>query len=238
MNKLHILVRHNVNSPNRKKEIRPEWFSFQKCFDSLSQIHFKDDTTMSIFVDGNYNSENFHVNFTNELPHQIFNVQCGTDASSFLILLDYAKKQYDYNKWDENDIVYFVEDDYLHLPKWDIILREGIGLLKNVYVSLYDHPDKYFLPMYSELTSKIYLGRYTHWRTTPSCCNTYAMKLSTLIKDFETHELYSLPSKTFDGYDHHKFLTLGVNGRVLLSPIRGFSTHCENNLISPFFNSN
>ena len=42
---------------------------------------------------------------------------------------------------DDNDIVYFVEDDYLHLEGSEQLIEEGIE--RADYVSLYDHPDKY-----------------------------------------------------------------------------------------------
>ncbi|CAE7860296.1 flbA [Symbiodinium microadriaticum] len=42
---------------------------------------------------------------------------------------------------EEEDIAYFVEDDYLHLPNAPQILREGIHVAD--YITLYDHPDKY-----------------------------------------------------------------------------------------------
>ncbi len=232
MSKIHVLLRHNVNSINRKQNVRPEWFSYQSCFDSLLLTHSK-DVTFDILLDGG-NVNSHHVNFRN--INNVYEVQCGTDASSFLELLYFVKKNYLDGKWGLNDVVYFVEDDYLHLNKWDVILSEGIQLNKNGYVSLYDHPDKYFLPMYSELKSKLYIGNYSHWRETPSCCNTYACRIETLIRDFDIHEHYSLPEHTFDGYDHHKFLSLNKKGSFLISPIRAFSTHCENNFLSPFVN--
>ena len=55
----------------------------------------------------------------------------------FNMALDLALKQ------TECEGVYFVEDDYLHHPRSYEILIEGLELGAD-YITLYDHPDKYF----------------------------------------------------------------------------------------------
>ena len=57
-------------------------------------------------------------------------------ARSFNLALDHALKL------DSSSVIYFVEDDYIHLPESDRILIEGLRLGAD-YVTLYDHPDKY-----------------------------------------------------------------------------------------------
>ena len=52
-------------------------------------------------------------------------------------------------------IIYFVEDDHLHLPGQKEWLRQGLNHFD--FVSLYDHPDKYLAPMYANLERKIIL---------------------------------------------------------------------------------
>jgi hypothetical protein len=100
-----------------------------------------------------------------------------------LNVLNYVKEQ----NYDDNDIIYFLEDDYIHRQGWVDILKEGFKYIAADYYTLYDHPDKYWLPMYEDLTSRILPTPTTHWRTTPSTTNTYACTYKTLMKHFDSH---------------------------------------------------
>jgi len=44
-------------------------------------------------------------------------------------------------EFEDSEIIYFCEDDYLHLPISPQLIKEGMK--RSDYVSLYDHPDKY-----------------------------------------------------------------------------------------------
>ena len=57
-------------------------------------------------------------------------------------MLDYVTNK----KFHPDTILYFVEDDYLHLPGWLDVLLEGFSIPEADYVTLYDHKDKYFFP--------------------------------------------------------------------------------------------
>jgi len=127
------------------------------------------------------------------------------------------------------DIIYFLEDDYVHRPNWDKILMEGFELGVD-YVTLYDHGDKY-MEFYSEFRTKVLHSKSSHWMATPSTTNTFAVKFSTLMKDFSVHHKYSTGVEP--SADHQKFIDLSKKGRVLISSIPGYSTHCQADLLSP-----
>jgi|TARA_R110000744_G_scaffold88287_1_gene172106 glycosyltransferase involved in cell wall biosynthesis len=155
----------------------------------------------------------------------------GNDAQSFLNLLEYVNKQ----EYGDDDIIYFLEDDYLHKEGWIDILLEGFEHIGADYFTLYDHPDKYWLPMYEELQSKVIATPSVHWRTTPSTTNTYACKFKTLKKHFDIHVQYcDLVAKWTK--DHDKFTHLWSVGSNLISCIPGYSTHVEGNMLSPTIN--
>jgi len=109
-----------------------------------------------------------------------------------------------------------------------------IFTLPNVdYVTLYDHRDKYFYAMYSEMRSKIYHTVSCHWRTTPSTTNTYAMRFETLKKHLPVHRAYSEGRQITA--DHEKFCKLSESGAALVSAIPGWATHAEPDFASPCF---
>jgi DNA-binding NarL/FixJ family response regulator len=48
---------------------------------------------------------------------------------------------------DDEEIVYFLENDYLHKPEADKVLQSAFDMHLGIeYVTLYDHPDKYMEP--------------------------------------------------------------------------------------------
>ena len=60
----------------------------------------------------------------------------GNGAATFNLALDEALM------YDDDEIVYFIENDYLHKPGSEEVIKEAFELGAS-FVSLYDHPDKY-----------------------------------------------------------------------------------------------
>jgi hypothetical protein len=61
------------------------------------------------------------------------------EQGTFNLALDLALK------FDEDEIIYFVENDYIHRPNSSKIIEEGVNL-GATFISLYDNPDKYLSP--------------------------------------------------------------------------------------------
>jgi len=93
------------------------------------------------------------------------------------------------DKYDKDDYLYLLEDDYLHLPNSKQILLEGLQIAD--YVTLYDHPDMYKenspnLLVHDGLPKcSIFLTESRHWRETISTTMTFAARVQTLIEDRE-----------------------------------------------------
>jgi hypothetical protein len=213
-------------SHNKK---RPEWFSREKFFGVLLNDVMNDDknSELTVIFDGNPEGH-----FISEYP-SIHVIDAGTEAKSFTKMIDYVMSL----DIPDDDIIYFVEDDYLHVTGFLKILREGFETNAD-YVTLYDHGDKY-MPGYYETYAKgfqiqLVPSRSVHWRTTPSTTDTFAMKMSTLKKDLAVH--YKFSSNGPVSNDHERFCTLWNSGRSLISCIPAYSTHCDYAGIAPVIN--
>jgi len=206
---------------------RPDWFSKQKVFESVFSAR-DEHTRFLILFDGD-SSQHWIKNY----PVQVVPIQGGDGDRSFMIQMQVIREM----KLQESDIIYVLEDDYVHRPGWTTVLREGLSsllpsTLKFDYVTLYDHYDKYNLTdeflvkNYTGLQSQIGLSKSVHWRTIPSTTNTFAMQYKTFLEDYEVHQV-------FKNSDHNKFTFLQRGGRKVASCVPGYSTHCHKDYLSP-----
>jgi hypothetical protein len=155
----------------------------------------------------------------------------GSSAAGFRIVFDEALKLSD------DEIVYFVEDDYLHVTNSRQVLLEGLERVN--YVSLYDHLDKYMLPAYggnpyigddAAEETKVFLTKHSHWKLTNSTTMTFATTVKVLREDEEVWRKHStgICPRDFDA-----FIELREKGRTLATPLPGYSTHCDVQYPSP-----
>jgi hypothetical protein len=163
----------------------------------------------------------------------ITKVNIGHGAGTFNLALDKALKL------DDKEVVYFLENDYLHKPNSLKILLEGINIGAD-YVSLYDHPDKYmdganpFVEGGGEYT-KVFLSESCHWKLTNSTTMTFASKVKTLRED---ESILRKWTNTTHPHDFQMFLELRDKGRSLITPLPGCSTHGETAWLTPLINWN
>jgi glycosyltransferase involved in cell wall biosynthesis len=222
---IKIFQRHCLFSSNSEHKQRPSWFDREKMFDSFVK-GLDSRVELTCMFDSSRGEVDQH--FLAKKDIKVVSLKGGNDAISFLNVLNYVKDQ----NCDPNDIIYFLEDDYIHRDGWIDVLQEGFDKIGADYFTLYDHPDKYFLPMYEDLTSKIIVTSNAHWRTVPSTTNTYACRYSTLIKHFDIHVKHcDLVDKWTK--DHDKFIELWNSGSNLISCIPGYSAHVEAGMLSP-----
>lgn len=219
---IHIFYRHyNIVTTDNKG--RPKWFNFQKCFENLLDTIEGKDVQLHVVMDGVAKH-----NFINQYKDRfiLHEIKAGNDQSSFFQTWEIAKN----TPMESNDLVYFVENDYLHTNDWVDKITELFSTYKLLhYVSLYDHNDKYFLPMYENLVSKVFVTENHHWRTTPSTCGSFIIIRELLELDYDIH--------TSVIGDHNKFLQLAEErNRMVITPIPGLSTHCMEGLMSPTIN--
>ena len=215
--KIHIYYRHASNCIVRN---RPSWFTFEKCWENLLKtIDGKDNINLTLALDGNV-EDDFTKNYQDKF--ELFSTNHGSSLLSYRDLLKHIQN----TKMDKNDLIYFVENDYLHLDNWvDKVIDLFLCYESLNYVSLYDHNDKY-MPMYDNLASKIITSKTHHWRTTPSTCGTFIITRDMFDKDYDVWE-------SAVG-DHNTFMYLNQERqRYVLTPIPGLATHCMEGLLSP-----
>ena len=198
------------------------FISNEKCLKNfISSIKSTDRLLINIDNSGQSFIENI-----SKIHNNITTSNLG-NGKSFLSILERSIQER-----DENDVIYFIENDYLHLPEVEEYIEDGFSTGAH-YVTLYDHPDKY-TDLYRNLNCQIFAGNKCYWRTTPSTCMTFAAKVKTLRQDFPIIKLFC------DTYgppgDHQMFMALGKNKRVLVSPINSRCTHGESCCIANYIN--
>jgi hypothetical protein len=208
--------------------VRPAWFSKEACFKNL--LATKDENTgLTVFFDGDPSGH-----FVSKYGVPTVVLEDGrSGARSLRGLYQYINTL----NLSPDTIVYIVEDDFMHRPGWCKVLREAFCAmepkgLKVDYVTLYDHLDKYYLPMYEQLVARIGYTPSVHWRTIPSTVNTAACLFSTFKQDFPILHKWCCIDEIHP-YDHNKFLELGSCGRVLVSCMPAWSTHSQTDVLAP-----
>ena len=212
-------------------KIKPEYINNENCLKNAVNV-FK-DADWSIIADNissktddmiqKYKSRN-HINY----------VSIGDGAGTFNLALDEALRCKD------DEIIYFIENDYLHKPGSQQIIEEGIKLGAS-FVSLYDHPDKYLPPSqggnpYCEggaEDTRVYLTKSTHGKVTNSTTMTFAAKVSTLK---ENEEILRRNTSGTHPNDFQMFIELRNNNQLLIIPIPGYATHGETAWLTPLTN--
>jgi len=211
-------------------KVKPNYINNEKCLSNFCWVFFDEHNTADILVMADNVSES-----TRKMIQQhevnIEHVNVGHGAGTFNLALDIALT------YDDDEIVYFVENDYIHKPGSHEIIKEGFELGAS-FVSLYDHPDKYLDPSqggnpYCEgggEETRVYLTDSCHWKITNSTTMTFVAKVSTL-KRVEPI-LRKWTSETHPN-DFQMFLALREQGELLVTPIPGYATHGETAWLSP-----
>lgn len=228
-------------SDNGYPKTKFDFATKQVCLNNfLSRFRWK-FSTVYLFID----TTNLQTNTLNwvtdvvDSEASVFGIQAkiqmidgGSSAKSWQIVKNFALESF-----SDNQCVYFVEDDYLHRKGSDDALIEGLGFAD--YVSLYDHADKYipaaaggnqFIDEDGGEVTKVFRTPTSHWKLTNSTTMTFATSIKTLREDASIWDKWTSGSHP---NDFQCFLELREKGRSLVTPIPGFSTHCEPRWASP-----
>lgn len=212
-------------------KIKPDYITNENCLKNFISVFGNKD--LEIIAD-NCSKETLQMITKYCHPNKITSVSIGHGAGTFNLALEKALK------WDDDEVVYFVENDYIHKPNSDKILLEGFNLGAS-FVSLYDHPDKYMEPNNGgnpycsggAEDTRVYLTNSCHWKITNSTTMTFASKVETLKR---TGYILKKWTSGTHPHDFNMFLELKDQNELLITPIPGYSTHGETAWLTPLYN--
>ena len=225
---IEVFIRHCYYSKLQElpDRTRPSWFNKIKVFENFKNTLNPDLINYTIVYDEFYGS--IDKTFLSQ-EKNVKIIKCGSETDSFLKTLEIIQSR----NFDDEQIIYLLEDVYIHRPGWCDIMLEGF-VIGSHYLTLYDFD--FFIS--SGYLCEIFTTTSSHWRAVPATTNTFACKYKTLIEDLEIHQKHSINGvKEEEGFhfskDYDKFWELQKQERYLISPMPGWSTHCDANHISP-----
>jgi hypothetical protein len=211
-------------------KVKPEYINNEACLKNFCNVFFDHIHDILIIAD-NCSESTMDMIKKYIDPINIQKVSVGHGAGTFNLAVDKALT------YDDDEIIYFVENDYLHKQLSPKILKEGFNLGAS-FVSLYDHPDKYMDPSiggnpYCEggaEDTRVYLTDSCHWKITNSTTMTFASTVSTLKKVEPILRKWTVGKHP---HDFEMFLELREQNKLLITPIPGYATHGETQWLAP-----
>lgn len=217
--------------------------SFYSMYESLQGFDYKftiigDDLSKDLL--------NFFSNFDDVI---VLNEKLGSAAKSLQKQIELSESVPD-DEW-----VYMVEDDYLHVSDSFEILDEFIqnkkkiletsrkkknymnflvGNLadKPIFIHPPDYPDRYDPPW--KRHSFLFLSKYCHWRQISNTTHTFMAESKTL-KRFDKEIKASAVGPSDSKLSEKVYGRIFFKNRALcLSPIKGLSTHMTEGVMTPF----
>jgi hypothetical protein len=176
------------------------------------------------------------LNKVKQLKLRLIQVDNGSGSGTFRDALNIAIEEN-----EDKEIIYLLEDDFLHLPNALLLLEEGVNKF-NAYITGYDHPDKYinkelggnpYIESEGEVT-RLVKTENTHWKITNSTVMSFVTSRKRLVEDRDLLLQFSKNNIT-DSFGFFQTL-LENKGIPVLSTVPGISTHIEKQWLSPLTN--
>jgi hypothetical protein len=214
-------------------KVKPDYVNNENCLKNALTIFPWTKYNWSIIADNISEETNDMIQKYIPRDH-IDYVSIGHGAGTFNLALDEALKL------DEEEIVYFLENDYIHIQGSPEILEEGFELGAS-YMALYLHPDKFISPSKGGnpevdydggYMTKIYRGKTQLFGMFNSTTMTFAAKVKTLKEDESILRKWTSEKHP---NDFQMFLELRDKGSALLCPLNTYSTHGETAWLAPLY---
>ncbi|MDB4319759.1 hypothetical protein N9981_00160 [bacterium] len=220
-------------SDNGYSKVKPSYVNNESCLKNFCNVFFNYMHDIYIIAD-NCSGDTLNMIKKYIDPHNIEKVSIGHGAGTFNLALDKILKL------DGDEIVYFVENDYIHLPNSPKIIEEGIKL-GSPYITLYLHPDKFLPPQQGGnpevdetggYLTRIYRGETELFGMFNSTTMTFASTVKNLKEDEEILRKWTSGKHP---NDFQMFLELRDKGKALMCPLNTYSTHGETQWLAPLY---
>ena len=207
---------------------KPEYITKENCLVNALKEFPLDRVEWHVLAD-NISEKTYNM-IQKYVPAEIIKrVSVGHGAGTFRMVFEEALLQ------EDDVLVYFLEDDYLHVPGSLDYLREAAECNYTDYLTLYDHPDKYTNQNNPYVTcegepSIVYWCGHRHWKETNSTTMTFAAFAEVLKKDKKRFWNWTEGRHPWDFVLFTDLIKTG--GRRLSSPIPSCSTHGETQFLA------
>jgi hypothetical protein len=233
---LHYDVsKHESRSRDPGKQ-RPNWFTYELVLKSFllslnTEEKFLGKINLTIWYDGDP-LDSYAIDLRNLITSIVVssNTKISFKAGAWGSGSESARALHLYVLNNEpgasdEDLVYFLENDYLHKPGWLAAVQSAIDSNLNFdYLSLYDHADNYTLPIHQRFKNEMFFSKNYLWRTCFSTCYSKICSFSVFREDIAI---------LFNYDDFICFVMLNLKGRRLFVATPGLSTHAMFGLESP-----
>ena len=202
-------------SPEDRERLKG--FSKETCYKNLKGTIDRNISNISFLMDGNID-EHF---LKDEKEFKIVKIKGGSQAKSWESALEHVIN----NNFSDEQIIYFIEDDYLHFePMLEEMVasyeRMASQLNKDIFICPSDYP---YLYMSNEKTN-ILIGNKRHWRTVNKTLCTFMTSKYLLNKYWENFEKTCLDrNEPFEKYINEIY-----EKEICLSPLKSLSLHMTN----------
>lgn len=214
-------------------KVKPDYITNENCLSNFCRVFYAHAHHITVIADNC--SEETIAMITKYVPKEhIVTTSLGSGAQSFNYALDMALQ------WPDETMVYFVENDYIHLKQSPLIIEDMLERGAS-YATLYLHPDKFMPPSQGGnpevdedggYTTKIYRGATELYAMFNSTTMTFAATVATLRDDESILRDYT--QGTYPK-DYEMFLALRAKGKALLCPLNAYSTHGETAWLAPLY---
>ena len=106
MKKIEIFSRHCEFSKFSENRERVNGFSKEVCYKNLKKTLNRNTSNLTFLMDGELNKHFLN----NEKEFRVENIEGGSQAKSWDSALNYVRER----NFNDDQIIYFVEDDYIH----------------------------------------------------------------------------------------------------------------------------